>query len=131
MAHSPIAAMAFYHPDGLIPSWKQALRFAGEGGRVATLPDIIGSRTVDPAEAPSWRSYFTTASAEYYGLSRRGNPVLAVIHGAGPLSTPEGCLEGYAKDGSGRRRSGRIRKELFWKLLDGRFGDVFTVDWSR
>ena len=36
-------AMAFYHQDGLPAAWKQAMKFAGKGGRLATMPDIVGS----------------------------------------------------------------------------------------
>jgi hypothetical protein len=69
-------AMAFYHDDGLPAAWKQAMKFAGQGGRLATMPDIIAARIeTQPGDMP-WETYFTTLTAEYYGISQRGVPIL-------------------------------------------------------
>jgi len=125
-----IRAMAFYHPHGLVAAWKQAMLFAGEGGRIATLPDIVDARVATPRGGVAWNSYFTTASAEYYGLDRDGRPVVAVAHGIGPLATLESCLKAYAKDGEGRRRTGRISRDDFLRLLDGAWGEIHVVDWA-
>lgn len=130
MTATKFDAMAFYHPHGLNPAWAQALLFAGESGRIATLPDIIDSRLMGDPRTAAWSSYFTTSSAEYYGLSRQGNPVLAVAHGTGPMSTLQGCVEGYPKDKDGSRRGGRIDRAKFLKLLDGEWGHVHVVDWN-
>ena len=52
------STMAFYHEDGLIPAWKQAQRFAGTGGRIATMQDIADLRiATGPGEAP-WEQHF-------------------------------------------------------------------------
>ena len=125
-----ISAMAFYHPHGLVPAWKQAAMFAGEGGRIATLPDVIDARiATTPRRSAAWKNYFTTATAEFYGVGPSGSMVLAVAHGVGPLSTVEGCLKAYAKGHDGRRGQGRIPRATFLRLLAGDFGEVHTVDW--
>ena len=49
-------SMAFYHQDGLPAAWKQAMRFAGKGGRLATMPDIVAARlATKPGDFP-WES---------------------------------------------------------------------------
>ena len=129
-----IPGMAFYHKDGLVPAWKQATRFAGEGGRIATLPDIINARlSTSPGSAP-WERYFTATSAEYLGTSLGGNRILIIAHGVGPMSTLDGILKAYSwefKDKDRNRRGGRISREEFLKLESGSFGPVEIVDFNK
>lgn len=128
-----VSAMAFYHPSGLVQGWAHACNFAGDGGRVATLPDIIDARIASDQDSAAWTQYYTTASSEFVGLSKGGTPVIAVAHGIGPMSSISGILDGYSneyrsKNTENRRRGGRIAQEAFLKLLDGEFGDVAVVD---
>lgn len=123
-----INAMAFYHPNGLVPSWRQAAKFAGENGRVATIPDIVDARIAGGNNSVAWNSYFTTTTAEYYGMSKTNVPLLVIAHGVGPLSTYEKAIEVYRKDASGDRRNGRIDQKTFQKLADGHWGDVEVID---
>lgn len=130
--------MAFYNPKGFVPSFKHARAFAGEGGRVATLPDIIEARlATEPGQVP-WEWYFTTLTAEYVGLSKAGNPIAIVAHGVGPMATLDGVLAAYGheyKDKERQNRGGRISQEDFLRLESGGFGDVSVIDlaqtWGR
>lgn len=126
-----VPAMAFYHQDGLVPAWKQATRFAGEGGRIAILPDIIESRmATEPGSVP-WERYFTTATAEYMGRSRGGSQILIVAHGVGPMATLDGICKAYSheyKDKSRNNRGGRISQKEFLDLESGKYGEVHVVD---
>jgi len=135
---SSIETMAFYNPDGFVPAFKQATRFAGDEGHIATLPEVIAARmSTKPGSVP-WESYFTTMSAEYVGLSKEGKPIAIVAHGIGPMATLDGVLAAYGhefKDRDRNRRGGRISQEEFHKLEDGEYGEVHIVDllevWSR
>jgi len=124
--------MSFYHPNGLIPSWEFAKKFAGDGGRVATLPDIVAARICDDKlEGFAWDNYFTTASAEYFGYSKKGNLILIVAHGIGPMSTIEGVKKAYSfqyNDKNCDNRGGRISQEEFCKLESGQYGEVSIID---
>ncbi len=126
-------AMAFYHQDGLPAAWKQAMKFAGKGGRLATMPDIIASRLeTNPGEMP-WETYFTTLTAEYLGFSKQGNRILIVAHGVGPMSTLEGVQKAYSweyTDKERDRRGGRITAQEFLDLEAGKFGEVAIVDFE-
>lgn len=126
--------MAFYHSDGMVAAWKQAQKFAGAGGHIITLPEVIDARlansSLNDGGAP-WNMYFTTSSAEYCGRSKSGKFVIIVAHGVGPLSTLDGILKAYAwqyKDRSRNRHGGRISQKDFLRLENGDFGPVSVID---
>lgn len=123
--------MAFYHRDGLPSAWKQAMKFAGKGGRLTTMPDIVAARLETKRGDLPWEMYFTTLTAEYYGFSKTGKRILVIAHGVGPLSTLEGVQKAYSweyldKDRS--HRGGRITAQEFLDLESGKFGEVSIVD---
>lgn len=126
-------AMAFYHKDGLSAAWQQAMKFAGKGGRLATMPDIIAARLeTKPGEMP-WQTYFTTLTAEYLGFSKAGNRILIVVHGIGPMSTLDGVQMAYSweyKDKERNRRGGRITAQEFLDLEAGKYGAVDIIDFE-
>lgn len=126
-------AMAFYHQDGLPAAWQQAMKFAGKGGRLATMPDIIAPRIeTKPGEAP-WETYYTTLTAEYLGFSKQGNRILVIAHGIGPMSTLDGIHRAYSweyNDKDRNRRGGRITQQEFLALEAGKFGEVYIVDFE-
>lgn len=128
-------AMAFYHPDGMVPAWKHATAFGGDKGRVATLPDIIGARLAagNPLKkaTTAWTSYFTASSAEFMGLSKGGNRIVIVAHNGGPMATIDGIMKAYShqyKDKDRNTRGGRITQKEFLELESGHYGDVIVVD---
>lgn len=131
--NAPPRVMAFYHGDGFVPAWKQATRFAGEGGRIAVLPDVFDARLATKPGMEPWEMYFTTLSAEYFGVSRSGNRIIIVAHGIGPMSTLDGTLKAYSwqfNDKSRDRRGGRISRDEFLKLESGAYGEVQIVDYD-
>ena len=127
------SVMGFYHGDGYVPAWKQATRFAGNDGRIGTLPDVIEARlATKPGDVP-WESYFTTLTAEYLGFSKGGTRILIVAHGIGPMATLQGILKAYSyeyKDKERNRRGGRITDREFLDLESGKFGEVQIVDFE-
>ena len=126
-------AMAFYHQDGLPAAWQQAMKFAGKGGRLATMPDIVAARLETKPGETSWEMYFTTLTAEYLGFSKLGNRILIVAHGIGPMSTLEGVQRAYSwqyKDKDRNRHGGRITHREFLDLEAGKFGEVSIIDFD-
>jgi len=127
-------AMAFFHQDGLPAAWKQAMKFAGKDGRLATMPDIIATRLESKPGDPAWEMYYTTLTAEYLGLSKAGRKILIVAHGIGPMSTMDGAIKAYRyefKDPERRHNGGRISQEEFWELESGKFGEVNIIDFDK
>ncbi len=132
---TPIGAMTFCTGD-LKEAWGKAERFAGEGGRVASMPDVIAARLVTTPHtkfqsSTAWDSYIGTTSAEYAGYSRGGIPILIVAHGVGPMSTLKGALTAYKHCNRDSRPGGRISYESFLKLESGAYGDVSIVSLDR
>ncbi len=122
-------SFAFYSSNGLSHAWKDATKYAGPHGHIATLPEILTART-KPGMKAIRHSYFTTSSAEYAGLSKSGTPLLIVAHGNGPLTTIRAIEEAYShhftrsQDGKSDIRGGRVSQEEFLKLESGHYGDV-------
>lgn len=130
-SHLAVPAMAFYHEDGFVPTWKQATKFAGKGGRIATMLDIVDARIATGIDDHPWNTYYTTNSAEYFGYGADGRRKLIVAHGIGPMSTLEGIQKAYSfeyKDKSRNNRGGRISQEEFLKLESGEYGEVCNAD---
>ncbi|MBI3632156.1 MAG: hypothetical protein HY225_01790 [Candidatus Vogelbacteria bacterium] len=126
-----VGGMSFYHSDGMVAAWKQAKRFAGRAGRIASLPDVIDARLSTKPGAAPWESYFTTTSAEYVGIGRNGKKTLIVAHGIGPMSTLDGIVAAYRYQFDDRERNikgGRITEQVFRDLEDGKYGEVSVVD---
>jgi hypothetical protein len=124
-------AMAFYHEDGLPAAWKQAAKFAGKGGRLATMPDIVTARLDSTLNDTPWCTYSTTTTAEYYGFSKTGKRILIVAHDVGPMSTLDGVMKAYSwhyKDKNRDRKGGRITEQEFWDLEAGKYGEVSVID---
>ena len=94
------------------------------------MPDIVEARMASGPDDLPWRNYFTTNSAEYYGIGADGREKLIVAHGVGPMSNIEGIKRAYAweyKDQQRRRRGGRISAEEFLRLEAGCYGQVAVL----
>ncbi len=139
---APSGAMAFYHDQGLVPAFKQALKYASKGGRVGTMPDAIATRlTIPPhkelgmtrvGHSTPWDRYYTTLTAEYFGVLA-GRTSIIVAHGIGPMSTLQGILDAYRyqfDDKSRCRQGGRISQLEFEKLALGKYGKVSIIDYE-
>lgn len=120
--------MGFFHMKGEVPSHELATQFAGPNGRVATLPEMIKLRLQSPTGSDVWKTYFVTTSAEYFGRDVRGQRVIAIQHGVGPLSTSKGVVAAYAIKNDGLKNAkptpGTISQHLFDEILAGEHGPV-------
>lgn len=88
MAEIRTQAEIIFEPH--IPSALQrALRFAGDDGFVASLPQLLHARANTPYDNIIWNTWFTSNSEENVVTSKQGNHVVVAIHGGGILATPE------------------------------------------
>lgn len=136
-------SMAFYNDKGFVAAFKQASKYAGKDGRIGTMPDAIAARLAtppykeldqnDPSNPTPWDRYYTTMTAEYFGVLA-GRTSVVVAHGIGPMSTLQGVLEAYRyefDDKSRNHRGGRIPQAEFEKLARGEYGDVSIIDFEE
>lgn len=124
--------VAFYHKDGLVAAWNFAGKYAGEGGHVATLPEIVELRLGAKAgtnDSP-WENWYTSASAEYVGVGADGRVKIIVAHGVGPMSTIDDIKAAYKwewGDKTRRNNGGRITAQQFLDLEAGKYGETKIV----
>lgn len=131
---SEVKVVSFYDSNGLVPAWNLAEKFAGQNGRVATLPDIIEIRLNSKSEDLVWNNWFTTNTAEYFGIGKDGKKKIIVAHGIGPMSNLKGILKAYSyefKDKTRKNRGGRISQKEFLKLESGQYGSVSVLDFDQ
>jgi hypothetical protein len=124
------SAMSFCNLKDFASSFRAAERYAGPDGHLATMTDIIFGRIANNEKSIFWNSYFTTMSAEYYGLYKGEKPTIVVAHGIGPLSTLDGIEAAYrAGEGrSDRPDYGQVSQDVFDNLVEGKYGEVKVVD---
>jgi len=68
---------------------RRALRYAGEDGFVASLPQLLHVRANAPYDSIIWNTWFTSNSEECVVTTKQGNHVVVAVHGGGILATPE------------------------------------------
>jgi hypothetical protein len=128
-SRSPSArAMSFFHARNLLTALTRAERF---GDRIATLPEVALARTSADADAFSWTNDFVTGSAEYFGQTRTGIQVIAILHGAGPLADATGAFDAYGVGEAGAHAGGSVSQTEFLGILDGAYGPVEIVELRR
>lgn len=123
---APSRAMAFFHDGNPLVALVRAIRFAGDAGRVAALPEIAEARLTAEISDGLWTNDYATLSAEYYGQSASGVRLIAVTHGTGPLTDDAGVFDAYV--GEGRPLQGSVPAKEFLALVDGAFGPVDVVE---
>ena len=68
---------------------QRALRYAGDDGFVASLPQLLHARATAPYDNIVWNTWFTSNSEECVVTTKQGNHVVVAVHGGGILATPE------------------------------------------
>ena len=81
-------ARMFFEPH--IPSaLRRALRYAGDDGFVASMPQLLHARTHAPYDNIIWNTWFTANSEESVVRTPQGKHVVVAVHGGGILASPE------------------------------------------
>uniref|UniRef100_A0A7S2TSW5 Uncharacterized protein n=1 Tax=Lotharella oceanica TaxID=641309 RepID=A0A7S2TSW5_9EUKA len=115
-------------PDAL----RQAQAYAGTGGHIVSLPELLAARANADFGNEVWNNWFTTVSEEIvFKPASKGKPVVLFVHGGGVLtSDPERIERCYRSDGRGMtsdQGSFRGAARLTWReasdLLSGRLPD--------
>ncbi|HTK04815.1 MAG TPA: hypothetical protein VL500_04470 [Candidatus Eisenbacteria bacterium] len=128
-------AMMFDGAD-LLDAAALARKFAGDSGRIATMADVAQTRRLAEKDELIWQRPIITSSAEFYGRSRFGTPLIIVAHGVGPLVEEDELFSAYyGAYGNGPPRNGMISQEEFLRLEEGHYGPVEIVPraevWKR
>jgi len=79
-------------------AFRQALRYAGDRGFVASLPQLLHARVNAAYDNIIWNTWFTANSEESVVRTAQGNPVVVTVHGGGIFATPERRERSYRAD---------------------------------
>lgn len=77
---------------------RAALRYAGDDGFVASLPQLLHARVNAGYDNIIWNTWFTANSEESVVTTPQGNRVLVVVHGGGIFARPERLERSYRAD---------------------------------
>jgi len=139
MADIRMQAAMIFEPH--IPTaLERALRYAGDDGFVASLPQLLHARVNAPYDNIIWNTWFTSNTEECVVTTKQGNHVVVAIHGGGILATPErwerslhadldqSNPEGLTRDGAVKITAQEARDVLEGKLPDGIEIPVYPFD---
>jgi hypothetical protein len=119
---------------------RRALRYAGDDGFVASLPQLLHARANAPYDNIIWNTWFTSNSEECVVTTKQGNHVVVAVHGGGILATPErferslhadlnrSNPEGLTGDYAAKICEREARDVLEGKLPDGSEIPVYAFD---
>ena len=77
---------------------KSALRYAGDDGFVASLPQLLHARVNAGYDNIIWNIWFTANSEESVVTTPQGHHVVVVVHGGGIFATPTRLERSYRAD---------------------------------
>lgn len=119
-----------YHPFAL----KQALKYAGEDGFVASMPQLIQARIHADYNNIIWNTWFKSYSEQNVVTTPQGNHVIVVIHGGGIYASPERFEKMYYASTDHRSEHGytgqfaaKISEQEAHDVLEGRLPDGTAV----
>ena len=108
-------------------AYRLASIFLNGKGRLATAIDVIKARIKYGFKHPIWSCYITTASTEWFGLSREGKPFIVVLHNPGPLADEKILRENYISKRDDNHDFNVIPRQMFLDVFDGKYGKVEHV----
>ena len=121
-----MAAAIFFHSYATA-AFRQALRYAGDRGFVASLPQLLHARVNAAYDNIIWNTWFTANSEESVMRTARGTPVVVTVHGGGIFATPERRERSYRADlhrtnpeGLTGQYAAKITTKEAHDLLDGK-----------
>ena len=134
-----MVARIFFDSYGTM-ALRQALRFAGDDGFVASLPQLLHARTNASYDNRIWNTWFTANSEESVVTTPQGNHVVITVHGGGIYGDPariertlRADLNRHNAEGLTGQYASKITEHEARDLLHGRLPDgtefpVYTYD---
>ncbi|MFQ5547712.1 MAG: hypothetical protein ACE5FV_05445 [Woeseia sp.] len=109
---------------------RRALRYAGDDGFVASMPQLLHARVNASYENIIWNTWFTAYSEENVVTTPQGDHVVVAVHGGGIFARPERFERSLRADLSRRNPEGltgqyaaKITKQEAHDLLKGKLPD--------
>jgi len=128
-----MVARIFFDSYGTL-ALRQALRYAGDSGFVASMPQLLHAKTHAAYDNIIWNTYFTANSEENVIKTPQGNHVVLTIHGTGIFSKPEKIertlrsdLDRLNDEGLTGQYAAKITQQEAKNLLHGRLPDSSEI----
>ena len=86
--NSRMVAAIFFESYATI-ALRRALRYAGDDGFVASMPQLLHARVNAPYDNIIWNTWFSAYSEESVVTTKQGNHVVVTVHGGGIFASPE------------------------------------------
>ncbi len=126
---SRMVARIFFDSYGTL-ALRQALRYAGDDGFVASLPQLLHARVDEDYDNIIWNTWFTANSEESVVTTPQGNHVVVTVHGGGIFGKPSRIERALRADLSRHNAHGltgqyaaKITESEARELLRGRLPD--------
>jgi len=128
-SNTRMAAAVFFDSYATV-AWRQALRYAGDDGFVASMPALLHARRNASYDNIIWNTWFTANSEESVVTTEQGNHVVVAVHGGGVFAKPERFERSLRADLSRNNSEGltgqyaaKISEQEGRDLLQGRLSD--------
>jgi hypothetical protein len=109
---------------------QRALEYAGDGGFVASMPQLLHARTSAPYDNIIWNTWFTANSEECVVTTPQRNRVVVAVHGGGIFASPERFEQSLHADlnrsnpeGITGQTTAKISQQEAHDVLEGRLPD--------
>ncbi len=121
-------------------AFRRALRYAGDDGFVASMPQLLHARVNASYDNIIWNTWFTANSEENVVTTKQGNHVVVTVHGGGIFASPDRFERSLRADLSRHNSEGltgqyaakitehEARDVLQGKLPDGSEIPIFQFD---
>lgn len=113
---------------------QRALRYAGDKGFVASLPQLLHARVNAPYDNIIWNTWFTSNSEESVVTTKQGNHVVVTVHGGGIFASParierslRADLDRSNSEGLTGQYAAKITQGEANDLLDGKLPDGSNI----
>ncbi len=128
-----IVAAIFFQSYATI-ALRRALRYAGDDGFVASMPQLLHARTNAPYDNIIWNTWFSAYSEENVVTTPQGNHVVVTVHGGGIFASPErferslrADLSRHNSEGLTGQYAARITKQEARDVLEGKLPDGSAI----
>jgi len=109
---------------------RRALRYAGDDGFVASMPQLLHARVNADYDNIIWNTWFSANSEENVVTTPQGNHVVVTVHGGGIFAKPErferslrADLSRYNSEGLTGQYAAKITEREARDVLEGRLPD--------
>ncbi len=109
---------------------RRALRYAGDDGFVASMPQLLHARVNADYDNIIWNTWFSANSEENIVTTPQGSPVVVTVHGGGIFASPErfertlrADLSRYNSEGLTGQYAAKITEQEARDVLQGKLPD--------